>query len=377
MKLDVDLSALWACVDRMGAQRQKLDLDEIWDDSTFSIDTELESGIEIKLEDLETDQGLLGIHGRQVVLFIPDHAFRVETAIQSPGQGNKFHVADCKTLDDMKNRKRFERYHVTNSLTGEFPVFGYSQITKQQVEGNANLSVCKNCLNFLNYKGADTGTAQNRQMLVDEFSIEEFFSTYSSVFKQKPKSWIDKKTKGYTADWKAISDRVRATAGYCCKHCFVNLSSHKHLLHVHHINGVKSDNSESNLISLCADCHRKEPYHEHMMVPRKDTLTINELRKAQFGSEFSEWGTTRKSADPAVAGFLNYIERKNYVTPVLGYSVTSNANKGIVLDAAWPDQKLGLFLDGRVSVDGWTIFSLGEALEWAKGLPVARSDNLI
>jgi hypothetical protein len=175
MELDIDLNKLWACVDEMGAKRKTLDLNEIWDSATFDIDTEFENGFEIKLEDLETDQGLLGVQGRQVVLFIPDHGHRVETALENHGQGNKFHVADCKTMDDMKNRKRFERYHVTNSITGEFPVFGYSQITKQEVEGNANLSVCKNCLNFLNYKGANVGSAKNRKKLVDEFSLEEFF----------------------------------------------------------------------------------------------------------------------------------------------------------------------------------------------------------
>jgi hypothetical protein len=38
----------------------------------------------------------------------------------------------------------------------------------------------------------------------------------------------------------------------------------KDLLHVHHINGVKSDNSEMNLRVLCQYCHGEQPNHEHM-----------------------------------------------------------------------------------------------------------------
>ena len=59
-----------------------------------------------------------------------------------------------------------------------------------------------------------------------------------------------------------------------CKSCRVDLSEQKRLLHVHHLNGEKSDNSAGNLIVLCADCHRKEPHHGHVHVKLADVKAI-------------------------------------------------------------------------------------------------------
>ncbi len=41
-------------------------------------------------------------------------------------KGKRFHVNDCKTLQDMKARGRFEeRYVVRNGLSPDFRVYGY------------------------------------------------------------------------------------------------------------------------------------------------------------------------------------------------------------------------------------------------------------
>ncbi|WPU32705.1 HNH endonuclease [Pseudoalteromonas piscicida] len=66
---------------------------------------------------------------------------------------------------------------------------------------------------------------------------------------------------------------------YTCEQCGVELSQYKRLLHTHHINGVKTDNSISNLRALCLDCHKKQPKHEHMHVTHNDQLIINQLRR--------------------------------------------------------------------------------------------------
>jgi len=173
MKLDVKFHALWDKVRQMGADRRDIDIGVIWDVSGIDFDKELAKGLEIKLEDLESEQGLLSVRGRQVILFIPDHSFKISKVIDDPAQGNKFHIADCKTLDNMRVRKRFERYKVTNNLSGLFEIFG-SDTFGQVVEDSVQLNVCKNCLNMLNYHGSANCTVAGRNEIVSQFNVEQF-----------------------------------------------------------------------------------------------------------------------------------------------------------------------------------------------------------
>ncbi|MEY8240634.1 MAG: hypothetical protein RPT25_09840 [Cycloclasticus sp.] len=365
MKLNVDLSGLWSAVDKMGASRESILLEDIWSDDEIEFDRELSSGgVEISLKDLDSTQGLLSARGRHVVLFIPDHSFRVEQVMQTAGEGNRFHVADCSTLDTMRRRNRFERYRVTNSITGKFFVFGTSKISREKVEGEAHLSVCKNCLNMLNYKGADTRDVLHRNMLVAKFNLPEFFSTYSSVFSRLPRHNINDGEFGYPDDWDDISKSIREDVQYECQSCGVDLKRNKRLLHVHHLNGDTSDSTLGNLVALCADCHRKEPYHGHMMVSRKDMMTLTRLRTSQVSHKIDDWPSVSKLADPALSGVLDYCRRKNWTAPIVGYEMASPKGETIgELELAWPLTRVGVSLGEPLNIDGWAIYNLKEALE--------------
>lgn len=352
----------------MGGEAIDFDLTEVWNDTDIEFDNELSgSGIEVKLEDLESEQGLLSVRGRQVVLFIPDHAYRVEKVLFDASQGNKFHIADCKTLDTMRLRKRFERYKVTNNLNGVFEIYGVDQF-KKNVEGVAELNVCKNCLNMLNYKNAATGTVSARNEIVRDFNVEEFFSTYSSIFRFLPKQHTHNVEKGYSSDWKEVSAAIRKRANYICSSCEVDLSSKKNLLHVHHVNGIKSDNTESNLVVLCADCHKKEPYHNHLFIKRDDIRLINKLRKEQDVLDKSSWNTVYKYADTAVHGILDLCQKKGNISPpVVGCEIDDKDQRIIAeIELGWPKTKFGIYLGERVEVEGWRLINHQEALEYFK-----------
>jgi len=148
------------------------------------IDAELAKGIELPdLEDVELSGGLLSYKGRQILLYIRSHDGKVQAALADGKKGNKFHVADCKTLQTMRSRGRFERYVVTNKLDGSFHIEGKDWKTGAQEEGEARLWVCQNCLKQLNYKGANYGGAYEQ---AKDFDIEEFFANYSSYFRYLP-----------------------------------------------------------------------------------------------------------------------------------------------------------------------------------------------
>ncbi len=229
MKLNVDFELLWARVNQMGAERLNIDVGEVWQDSDFEFDDQLSSsGIEVKLDELELEEGLLSVRGRQVVLYIPDQGSGIDNVLSAPEKGRKFHIADCTTLNEMKKRKRFERYKVTNNMSGEFEVYGNSKFNGV-TEGVAALDVCQNCINMLNYKGAENLSKMDRVKVVKSFDFVEFFTTYSSLFKRLPKQNIKEIKKGYSADWDKISSSIRKSVSYSCQHCEVNLSSVKRL----------------------------------------------------------------------------------------------------------------------------------------------------
>lgn len=363
MKLNVDLSQLWARVNQMGADHVSVDIGDVWHDSEFEFDDQLSSsGIEIELDDLESEEGLLSVRGRQVILFIPDHGFKVESALSDSSAGNKFHVADCKTLDSMKRQNRFNRYKVTNNMSGKFEIYGTSEFNNE-VEGEAELHVCKNCINQLNYKGIANNTVLARNQLVQNFNLEEFFTTYSSLFKKLPKQHIKEARKGYSKDWDKISTKIRSKVNYECQHCGVNLFYNKRLLHVHHRNGEKSDNSTDNLIPLCADCHRKEPFHGHMFVKHEDTQKINQLRSEQGVYLNCDWDTVKKKADPSLNGIIEHCQVKGYTAPNVSYRLNIGG-KSVELELAWPKRKFGIVLNNPSPIDGWQILSFSEALEF-------------
>lgn len=65
----------------------------------------------------------------------------------------------------------------------------------------------------------------------------------------------------YTSEWSSISYRVKRRDGFKCTKC----SSRTHL-ETHHIIPVSRGgrNIECNMITLCHDCHAKQPGHGHL-----------------------------------------------------------------------------------------------------------------
>ena len=368
MKLDIEFQKLWDNVARMGATRRSIDIGKVWSDEDLTLDTQLRTtGVEIDLADLVIDEGLLSYNERQVLLFIPEHNPRyhpIEDVIAGAVKGNRFHIADCNTLVQMREINRYERYKVINNIAGVFPVYGNSQLG-ELVEGDAVLSVCQNCLTKLNYKGSKTNS-KSKAEIAKNFNLQEFFTNYSSLFKYYPKTHIRDAKKGYSKDWDQVSLRVRAASNFCCGHCNVSLMSHKGLLHTHHLNGEKSDNSEANLMPLCADCHRKEPFHEHMHVKHADVQLLNRLRREQGLLESTNWTEVFKHADPACHGVLMHSQKNGYSVPQVGYEVIDSRREVVAqFELAWPHKKVAVVLHLiDEALPGWRVMSLNSAMEF-------------
>ncbi|WP_432472086.1 HNH endonuclease [Amphritea sp. HPY] len=369
MKLDVDLSGLWASVKKMGEHDSDFTIDTTYGGPGLEFDDELSStaGMDIQLEDLELDKGVLSVHGRQVLLFIPDQGSQIMEVMSDGGKGKKFHVADCVTLNEMRRKKRFQRYKATYNVSGTFQVYGTDYHSGDSIEGEAELKVCKNCLKYLNYKGYQTGAGLPKSKIFQGFDIAAFLSEYSTLFKTMPDRAAMIDMGGYSDDWREVSSKYRQSVNYTCESCSVELNEHRQLLHTHHINGNKRDNHSSNLKALCIDCHRKQPLHDYMRVRHEDMVLLTHLRKAQGYLETSNWDEVIEMADKALDGLLRHYEKKGTPLPEVGYELCKpDQSVAAELEIAWPKMKKGIAIsndDLKAATElGWNVLTVGQAL---------------
>lgn len=361
MDLRFDFSRLWSEVKRLTDNVEPFSIAFIH--SLDSIDVALsEKGIEVDLGELDSLGYLLTYKGRQVLLYIPDHGTQINDVLSGDNEGKKFHVAHCRTLEQMRMTQRFERYVATTKLDGVFSVTGMDKWRSVEVQGEARLLVCKNCLSKLNYKQSKLSPSL-RNRVRDEFDISEFFETYSSFFPHIPKRDVVEKGSGaYSQDWKEVSETIRAAANWTCSHCRINLSDYKNLLHVHHIDGRKDNNSPENLRPLCAACHREQPLHSAIFVKREEMQVITAKRR-EVGSLTPDWDSLMIYADPALRGVIGLARSRGLEPPEAGFRLPDGAG---VLDLAWPWRKEAIVIELGVLplMHGWKIRTLAEAISW-------------
>lgn len=292
MKLELDFLELVRLRSSMGAEKSPWTPGAKQLDPREEIRIQLQSGIEITLDEVNRGPGgLLTYKGEQVILYIKDTQADRRTLEHEPEKSRRFHVAECETLETMRSKGRFERYVVTNRMDGLFLVDWLDRDTRERGETEAALKVCKNCLKAINWRGyehrqdrfeIEDGRRQSKAEIWSEFEISQLLLEFSTFFQSHPsRRDTTAEPNTYVSNWAAISERTRRSQNWTCEKCGVNLRTVPHLLHCHHKSGVVTDNSPSNLEVLCAIDHARQPNHGHMRVPAKAKNTIIGLRLKQ------------------------------------------------------------------------------------------------
>lgn len=242
------------------------------------IDEDTESVDEI--EDLFSESGLLIKDNQPVFVYIKDHT--VGGPYLDAQSRKKLHFTVCPILRKMRHEGRFDRYRITNRSDDQYPIDvrdGWSSFK----EIIATLYPCQYCLGIAKYKcfSRKTMSRQTRYSIVQNFSAKEalhLLHQYFDIFRRQM-SGVKPSTlpTGYPASWKRIAQRIKKNRNYTCEKCRVDLSRHRYLLDVHHLDREKQNISVVNLKVLCKLCHSEE--HPHYPVSPIDREKILLARK--------------------------------------------------------------------------------------------------
>lgn len=225
------------------------------------------------------DDHTLTFKNQRIILYIRD-VNNYSDELKLP----KFHVAYCSTLQKMHAQGRNRRYVVSQN---ENDIFHLNLINRNAVrKTEQKLDVCRNCLELLHWNNySQKMPYYEKNNCVSNFKISEFFSKYpKSIIKSNGYSQTNSPINIYNDNWKDISNKYRESKRWICEECSVRLSNHKKLLHTHHINGQKNDNSKSNLKALCVECHSNQYMHDHMHSnpdTARDIISVRRIRVQQ------------------------------------------------------------------------------------------------
>lgn len=217
------------------------------------------------LQDVEILQdGTFSYQGVPILLYIMStRKYRETQALP------KYHVCNCQTWESMKAKGRQDRYVASTRIDGlfELEIIGLNGVAEQVTEA---LSVCKNCLDRLQWKGFNFSEMRRseRNRIFDTFALSEFFEVKNRTLVREKPRWTPKTFPGgsYTDDFDEISSVARAAAKWRCQDCgrLFAASWQRQYLHVHHENGVAGDNNPDNLRVYCLGCHASRPGHGQM-----------------------------------------------------------------------------------------------------------------
>lgn len=328
------------------------------------------------LSDVVRDRGpLRGKNGEAFVLYIKDHGRSISKVLEGDlSKSRRVHLTYCETLAHMESIGRYERYHLRNDPDGPFLISGTDYETGEDQEGNVQLWVCQNCLKQLNYQGFDRISWAEKTEIIRNFDYDKYFSVYASFFKKIP-TRKDTDPAFYSPDWKTISQKVRSEVNYCCDECGVDCSQHSRLLHVHHKNGVKSDNSRSNLQPLCITCHKRQPHHASMYASAADENLLTKLRREQgldkthSSNAYEEIQNLIKLIDPSLEEPFRRLSSSYGVRDVVvAYEHFESGELCFFASFAFPNRKIGVSVEvsqsekDKAALSGWRLLSFNDVM---------------
>lgn len=179
----------------------------------------------------------------------------------------RYHICKCETIQDFMNDKgEIPQYRKSNTM----PVMVIDRSDGNIDKEIDSLPLCRYCAKMIGNVSAN--------MTSDAF-VEILRKAHPQEEEQPKDLRVD--MFGYTDDWQMISLAYREKHHFTCEKCGVQVDPlESEYMHVHHISGDKTDNSEANLQCLCIKCHSEvNATHVHNFARRSQQLLIAEFMR--------------------------------------------------------------------------------------------------
>ena len=232
-------------------------------------------GITIKQGEVIPDSdGTLLYRREHVVLYIRDW--------RSEDYWCKYHIVNCKWIQEMQRKGRYSRYVCAKPKNGQFSVNRPNHAESELL----NLSICQFCLEKLELRNV---------FKPNEFPLTDWFDAIDDGYEPLPIDRIESKGNYYIAAWRFLSWLCRKNANWQCQQCTIDLGAARYdrrFLHAHHIRGTRYNRLE-DLIALCIGCHAKQGGKKH------EELESSDMYKEFMDKYGDKWRELSAQADRA------------------------------------------------------------------------------
>ncbi len=267
----------------LGRQRREMNAERLawdtkgWDDGNIeNLSEALRRGQDVILGDLDLAAF------EDLDAFITDDGIRFLVYIREQEGLYKYHLKMCNHLVGRRNQNTLtNRYVATVQKSNEFTITGqYANSPVRRVK----LDVCQFCLGGVGWVDDEYGAFKynriNSADIVKRFHPSTYFSRYieESFDSDIPRD-VETVPNQYSTSHSTISLMKKELVNYTCQSCGLSLANNPNknqYLHLHHVNGVKSDYDYENLEVLCVICH--DNAHEHSISP-----VVMQAFKREFG----------------------------------------------------------------------------------------------